>query len=214
MRILESSPSRYDVGIRLLTLGGIDRSYDRLVSHISKGQRVLDIGCGTGLLTLGAAEKGARVTGIDTNSQMLEVAQQRAKHSGLTGQVDWKEMGVSELDTESSESFDVVMSGLCFSELTREETIYTLNQVKRILRPEGLLLIADETKPPDLKKRIMVEIFRFPLVVITYLLTQTTTRAIRELPQLVKKVDFNVLSIRFNRLHSFVELVGQKQEKT
>ena len=67
MRILESAPSRYDLGIRLLTLGKLDPVYDRLVLNIQHGQKVLDIGCGTGALTCLAAQRGAQVTGIDIN---------------------------------------------------------------------------------------------------------------------------------------------------
>lgn len=75
MKVLESAPSRYDAGIRLLTLGKVDEVYARLASHIKDGQRVLDIGCGTGALTLRAAQQGAKVKGIDINAQMLEIAQ-------------------------------------------------------------------------------------------------------------------------------------------
>jgi len=52
MRVLESAPRRYDLGIRLLTLGRVDRAYDRLASQIESGQRVLDLGCGTGALAV------------------------------------------------------------------------------------------------------------------------------------------------------------------
>ena len=55
MKVLESTPCRYDRGIRILTLGRLDKAYDRLVSHIKNGQRVLDLGCGTGALILKAA---------------------------------------------------------------------------------------------------------------------------------------------------------------
>ena len=47
MKILESSPNRYNKGIRFLTFGKLDEAYDRLVSYIKEGQRVPDIGCGT-----------------------------------------------------------------------------------------------------------------------------------------------------------------------
>jgi len=75
MKILESAPSRYDQGIRILTLGRLDKVYNRLTSHIKKGQNILDLGCGTGALTLRAAQKSAKVKGIDINPQMLEIAQ-------------------------------------------------------------------------------------------------------------------------------------------
>lgn len=74
MRILESAPDRYDEGMRILTLGRIDRAYERLASHVEPGARVLDIGCGTGALTLRAARRGARVKGIDVDAAMLEIA--------------------------------------------------------------------------------------------------------------------------------------------
>ncbi len=41
MRILESAPRRYELGIRLLTLGRLNKAYDRLASHIKRGQQVL-----------------------------------------------------------------------------------------------------------------------------------------------------------------------------
>ncbi|MCK5304561.1 MAG: methyltransferase domain-containing protein, partial [Candidatus Heimdallarchaeota archaeon] len=67
MNVLESSPHRYDRGIKILTLGKIDEIYDRLIANINKGDRVLDIGCGTGLLSIRAINKGASVVGIDIN---------------------------------------------------------------------------------------------------------------------------------------------------
>jgi len=67
MKILESAPSRYDRSIYILTLGKLDKIYDRLTSRIKKGQTILDLGCGTGALTLRAARKGAKVKGIDIN---------------------------------------------------------------------------------------------------------------------------------------------------
>lgn len=50
-----SAPSRYDRGIRLITLGGVNKAYERLASRINDGWKMLDIGCGTGAMTLRAA---------------------------------------------------------------------------------------------------------------------------------------------------------------
>ena len=49
-RILEATPRRYELGIRLLTLGCLDKAYDRLAARIKAGQQVLDLGCGTGAM--------------------------------------------------------------------------------------------------------------------------------------------------------------------
>jgi len=209
MKILESAPSRYDKGIRLLTFGKLDSIYDRLTSHIHQGQRVLDIGCGTGALSLRAAQKGATVQAIDVNPQMLEIAKQRAEDVGLSSKIEFLEMGVAELGDEPAESFDVVMSGLCFSELTTAELNYTLIQSKRILKPGGLLLIADEVSPRGILNRIFVLFIRIPLLIITHIFTGTTTRAIKDLPQKITASGFFIHLIRLNRLRNFIEIVAK-----
>jgi demethylmenaquinone methyltransferase/2-methoxy-6-polyprenyl-1,4-benzoquinol methylase len=115
MRILESAPRRYGLGIRLLTLGSVDRAYDRLASRVGEAQNVLDVGCGTGALTLRVAKRGARVRGIDLSAEMLEIAAERVREGGYAERVDLAEVGVAELDREKPESYDAVISGLCFS---------------------------------------------------------------------------------------------------
>lgn len=210
MKVLESAPDRYDLGIRILTLGRLDKAYDRLTSYIKSGQKVLDIGCGTGALTLRAALKGANVKGIDLNLQMLEIAQKRANKTNVKKNVEFCEMGVAELDSEKTENYDVVMSGLCFSELAEDELIYTMKEVKRILKPKGILLVADEVIPNRLSKKMFNWLIRFPLVIITFILTQTTTKAVGNLPEMTEKAGFLIESVRLNKMGNFIELIGKK----
>ena len=213
MKILESSPNRYDRGIHLLTLGKLDAVYDRLVAPIQPGMQVLDIGCGTGALSLRAAGCGARVKGIDTSPAMLEIASQRAADAGLDEQIELVELGVAELDGEPSESFDAVVSGLCFSELSREELLFTLDQIQRILKPGGLLLVADEVRPSALFPRLLHAILRLPLIVLTWLLTQTTTHAVPDLPDKIRASGLLVDSVSANTLRNFMSLVVRKPDR-
>jgi ubiquinone/menaquinone biosynthesis C-methylase UbiE len=210
MKILESSPNRYDRGIRLLTLGKLDALYDRLVVSIQPGMQVLDIGCGTGALSLRAASQGALVKGIDISPAMLEIARQRTTDAELDEQVSLMEMGVAEMDDEPAENYDVILSGLCFSELSREELSFTLRHIQRMLKPGGWLLVVDEVRPAAFFRRVLHAVLRLPLVVLTWLLTQTTTRAVQDLPEKVAVAGLAVETVEFNALHSLICLTARK----
>ncbi|KRC16523.1 bifunctional 2-polyprenyl-6-hydroxyphenol methylase/3-demethylubiquinol 3-O-methyltransferase UbiG [Acidovorax sp. Root219] len=71
------------------------------------GKRVLDVGCGGGILADSMARKGADVTGIDLASKALRVAQLHALEAG-TKEVQYREISVEALAAEQPASFDVV----------------------------------------------------------------------------------------------------------
>jgi len=72
-----------------------------------KGKRVLDIGCGGGILSDAMARKGALVTGIDLSSKALRVAQLHALEAGTTN-VDYQEISAEAMAQQHPEAFDVV----------------------------------------------------------------------------------------------------------
>ncbi len=210
MKILESVPHRYDKGIRLLSMGQIGDYYDDLISHIKENQRVLDIGCGTGELSVRAARHGARVTGIDMNAQMLEVAREKAEAAGVQQSIEFREMGVAEMSEFKNESFDTITAGLCLSELSSDELLFTLDQAFRILIPGGRLLIADEVVPESIPNRIIHYILRLPLFILTYVWTQTTTHSIHHLQETLQSNNFIIENEKRNSIQNFTLLIARK----
>jgi demethylmenaquinone methyltransferase/2-methoxy-6-polyprenyl-1,4-benzoquinol methylase len=196
--------------MRLLTLGQIDRAYDRLAAHIRPGQRVLDVGCGTGALTVRAAERGAHVRGIDVSARMLDQARRHAERCACAGRIELLEMSVAELDREPAESYCVVASALCLSELTDRARAFALVQAYRLLTPGGLLLLADEVVPQGIPRRVLNTVVRLPLAILTYLLTQTVSHSLSNIVLDVEQVGFEIQSYRLNRLRSLAELVALK----
>lgn len=71
------------------------------------GKRVLDVGCGGGILADSMARKAADVTGIDLATKALRVAQLHALEAGTKG-VQYREISVEALAAEQPASFDVV----------------------------------------------------------------------------------------------------------
>ena len=87
--------------INPLRLGWIDRACGGLA-----GKRVLDVGCGGGLLSEGMAAHGAQVTGIDLSDKALAVARLHLLESGLS--VDYRHVAAEALAAETPAAFDVV----------------------------------------------------------------------------------------------------------
>ena len=214
MKVLESQPERYDRGIALLSLGAMDRCRRRLVEdHVREGQRVLEIGCGTGAMTLLAAEAGADVVAFDVSAPLLAVARRKIAAAGFSGRVRFEEKGVSGMDAYPEASFDLVLATLVFSELSPDERSYALRHSFRVLRPGGQIALVDEVTPEGLVQRILHRAVRVPLALVTFLLTQTTTRPVDGLPKLVSEVGLRIETEERTSLGSVLSLVARKGER-
>jgi demethylmenaquinone methyltransferase/2-methoxy-6-polyprenyl-1,4-benzoquinol methylase len=212
MKILESRPKRYDRGIAILSLGKSEKAKKRLVAdNVQSGDRVLEIGCGTGTMAILAAQKGAEVFGFDVSGPMLEVARKKVGGAGLSKTIELVEMGVSGMDRLPDGGYDLVMSTLVFSELSPDEQNYALRHAHRTLRPGGRLAIADEARPRSFGKRLLHGAVRIPLLVVTFALTQTTTRAVVGLSERVAQAGFRIIKEERSSLDSFLYLTAVKE---
>ncbi len=214
MKILESQPERYDRGITLLSLGTADRARRRLVEDaVQPGMRVLEIGCGTGALTVLAARKGAEVVAFDVSGPMLAMARHRIESTGVSDRVRLEERGVSCMDAIEDASFDVVAATLVFSELSGEERAWTLRHSFRVLRRGGRLGLVDEVTPERRGERLVHGAVRIPLLLLTFALTQTTTQPVDGLPGLVSAAGFHVEKEKRTALGSLLYLLAVKESR-
>ena len=72
-----------------------------------EGKRIVDVGCGGGILAESMARKGADVLGIDLASKALKVAQLHALESQVTG-IEYREISAEDLSGECANQFDIV----------------------------------------------------------------------------------------------------------
>jgi ubiquinone/menaquinone biosynthesis C-methylase UbiE len=182
MRWLESAPHRYDAGMRWLTLGRISRLHAAVAAAATTKpeSRVLEIGCGTGAITARLVERGARVTALDQNPEMLEQARARLA-AAPPGRVTWLERTASEVDGLPEAHFDAVVAGLCLSEMSAGEREFVLRALARCLRPGGVLAVADEVQPRRAGQRVLHALLRAPQAVVAWLVTGSISRPVRDL---------------------------------
>lgn len=148
---------RYDAFVDVFFFGRRSAVYGRLaeLSGAKPGDRVLDVGCGTGYLSSrlgrivapeggvgGQAHQGS-VVGVDASAGMLEQARSTTQSDACEYVV-----GAAERLEFEDGSFDVVTSGLMLHHLPRELRVQALREMHRVLRPGGQLLIG-EFRPPS-----------------------------------------------------------------
>jgi ubiquinone/menaquinone biosynthesis C-methylase UbiE len=130
----------YDLLTRVLGMGKV---YDTLVAQaeLADGLRVLEIGCGTGNVTVRAkrAHPGTDLTGLDPDPLALARAQRKAR--GLTG-IRFERGFAQELPYTDGE-FDRVLSSMMLHHLDEDVKAAALAEVRRVLRPGGRLHIVD-----------------------------------------------------------------------
>ncbi len=182
MKWLETSPKRYDRGIKLLTLGRVRQMHDQMVEqYIRPGVRVLDVGCGTGDLSVRMAQAGATVVGIDLSPQMLGAASSKVIAHQLQGKVSLQILDAALAPDEfPAHSFDLIVASLSFSEMSPEARRYLLGRLPALLSPGGRLVVIDETRPPGFFSRLGYALLRAPLAALTWLLTRATTHPLKD----------------------------------
>lgn len=131
----------YDPMQRLAGVGGLhDELIDR--AELRAGQRVLDIGCGTGnlLVALGRQHPDVQLAGLDPDPAALRRARRKAARARVTGSF---EVGFAQQLPQPDASVDRVFCTLMFHHLDAAGQAELLAEVRRVLRPDGLLLFAD-----------------------------------------------------------------------
>ncbi len=142
---------------------------------------------------------------------MLDIARQKVKQAGLEDSITLMETSAIELDEKFEDgSFDTIMSSLTFSELSDDEQRFVLGECHRLLKDGGRLIIADEVVPPW-PRRALHLLVRLPLMVVTYILTQTTTGAVAQLEAKIAAAGFRVEWTHRNLLGDFETVAAVKE---
>jgi 2-polyprenyl-6-hydroxyphenyl methylase/3-demethylubiquinone-9 3-methyltransferase len=116
---------------------------DRLCGGVS-GKRIVDVGCGGGILAESMAARGATVTGIDLSEKALKVARLHQLETGV--QVDYRHIAAEALAEEQPETFDVVT---CMEMLEHvPDPVSILAACRALVKPGGWVFLSTLNRNP------------------------------------------------------------------
>lgn len=105
--------------------------------QVFKDLKILDIGCGGGLLSEPMARLGAKVTGIDAAEKNIKIASAHAEKSGLN--IDYRNITVEEL-AKTGEKFDIILNMEVIEHVA--DVPLFLKSCTELLKPNGMMFIA------------------------------------------------------------------------
>lgn len=147
----------YDNVIDFLAYGKAFKRRVLKVADIHDGERILDVGCGSGTLLIKAKTQypNSEVTGIDPDKNILQLAQVKLEQAGVdAGLVQ----GFAQELPFPAASFDVAISTLIFHHLSTQVKKEAIREIHRVLKDNGRFLLADFGKPEGILTKILLNL--------------------------------------------------------
>ncbi len=151
----------YDILVNLILFGQERKMREATINlaHIQPGERVIDVGCGTGTLAITAKLKTGPTTeihGTDAAPEMIERARQKALKAGVNVAF---QAGLVEAIDFPENTFDIVLSSLMVHHLPPDLKSKAFAEIFRVLKPGGRLLIVDFEPPQRGLTRTILSLF-------------------------------------------------------
>jgi ubiquinone/menaquinone biosynthesis C-methylase UbiE len=161
--IVLHSPFFYDFTVWLAFFGKEQEFRDKVLdfARLSPGERVLDVGCGTGTLAIAAKRRvgpAGDVQGVDASPEMLARAERKAKKTGA--EVSFRNALAEALPFPDAQ-FDAVLSSVMLHHLPRKARLQCAKEIRRVLKPGGRALAVD-FEGMDNEKRTFLSHFHRP----------------------------------------------------
>ena len=194
--LFNAVPPRYDLVNRIITLG-LDKRWRRLASQAcleNRPQAILDLGCGTGDLTINIArlvKKDTEIVGLDYSQPMLEKAQKKAAKAGVAEIIRFFQGDATSLPFPDAH-FDCVGISFAFRNLTYKNPLALahLAEVKRVIKPGGRYVIVESSQPENRLIRALFHLYLRIFVAPVGIMLSGNTSAYRYLAESARRFYF------------------------
>lgn len=194
MKFTEYIPHMYDKVMDIITLGSHSRVHGHISSEVKAGDKVLDIGCGTGSISIKCAEIGAQVWAVDAAPQMLSIFKRKLNGNPAKKTIRIIEVGAASIKSVlKDEKFDVIIMSLMLGELPKAIRQETLKIAMDLLKDDGRIIISDELWPDNFILSGLYYILYIIFFVPNFLLTRTMIKPVKNLKSDVEKYELKIM---------------------
>lgn len=146
---MEQAAPTYDQLMKKMTFGREREVREKAIdlAGVKPGDSVLEIGCGTGTLTLAAKRRAGpagKVFGIDVIPLMIELSQRKAAQAGE--EITFQQASIGDIPFLDNQ-FDVVMCSFMIFHMSEKMRQKGITEIFRVLKPQGRLLLFDTAAP-------------------------------------------------------------------
>ena len=156
----------YDLVTWLMTWGKEKalRKKEVELALIEPDSSILEIGCGTGSLTLAAQARlgpSGRLVGIDAAPEMIEVARRKAARAGAN--INFQVAFIQDIPYPA-DSFDRIMCSFMIFHMSAGVRLKGFSEIRRVLKPGGRLLLVDTGLPSQVWKQTLLKKFMAAMI--------------------------------------------------
>lgn len=174
--------------------------------RLQSGNKVLDIGCGTGTVLLRLRRQygnSVSLYGIDPSRDMIEIAVKKSKKRGAD--IEFIITAGERLPFEDG-TFDIVISSLAFHHMPQGTKTKVIEEAWRVLKPNGRLVISDFGKPHGLFSKLIAGLIgRFDFASYSFLV-ENFRGAIPEILRASKFKSVEIAGVQFGFIEHIVTL--------
>ncbi len=160
-RQMEKAAPTYDSLMKRMTFGRERELREKTINlaGVKPGDSILEVGCGTGTLTLAARRRtgpSGKVYGIDVIPLMIELSQRKAEQAGE--EITFQLASIADIPFPSN-PFDVVICRFMIFHMSEKVRQKGMAEIYRVLKPNGRLLVLDTATPTRPLLKTFVKMF-------------------------------------------------------
>ncbi len=155
--ISEHFAHAYDFAVNLIGVGKSLQKRVVQINHLRGNESVLDVGAGSGTLVTLLKQKypGLKITAVDPDCKILEIAKKKAGKKGYT--LSFVQACAEKLPFDNN-SYDIVYSTLAFHHMPRKIKKLALKEIYRVLKPQGRFVLVDIGKPKNALWKVLLHL--------------------------------------------------------